>query len=132
MNRERQDTLPGVPLPDGEPPTPLKDELQELVRQAVAEAFKPYGEMWTRRAQDMLEVLAEATHSRVQVRSSVRIVKAMSCLVVLILFGAAVSLFVVLDAERGDRRRAVQMQEGRRDSAVEQIDAHVDAVCGRR
>ncbi len=122
--RER-DTLPGSEQTE---PAPL----QALVRQAVGEALAPIGRFLDERSQLMLDVVADAAEARAQVRSAVRTIKITVWLKVALVLGAAVAVTVVLDAERKDRRRAVEMQEGRRDTAVESINAHTDAVCRRR
>lgn len=122
--RER-DTLPGA-----EAPAP--SALQLAVRQAVGEALAPVGRFLDERSQLMLDVVADAAEARAHVRIAVRTVRLTAWLGVLVLLTCGFSLWQVLDAERDDRRRSVTMQEGRRDTAVETINAHTDAVCRRR
>ncbi len=123
-DRERE-TLPGADDTERSP-------LQLAVRQAVGEALAPVGRFLDERSQLMLDVVADASEARAQVRSAVRTIKVTLWLKVAIVLGASVAVSMVLDADRRDRRRAVEMQEGRRDTAVDSINAHTDAVCRRR
>jgi hypothetical protein len=124
MSDER-DTLPGT---DASAPT-ARNPLDLAVRQAIAEALAPFGQFMAERSQLMLDVVADAAEARAQVRSAVRMIKVTVWVKVAIVLGASLAVNLVLDGERQDRRRAVEMQEGRRDTAVDLINAHIDRVC---
>lgn len=124
------DTLPGIDAAQTDAAAATEPSaLQLAVRQAVREALAPVGRFLDERSQLMLDVVADAAEARVQVKAAVRTVRLTAWLGVLVLLACAASVWQVLDAERVDRRRSVEMQEGRRDTAVEMINAHTDRVC---
>jgi hypothetical protein len=118
-----RDTLPGTE-PATEP-TPLA----AAVRQAVGDALAPVGRFLDERSQLMLDVVADAAEARVQVKAAVHTVRVTAWLSVLVLLACSVLVWQVLDAERRDRRDAINIQEARRDAAVDRINAHTDRVC---
>lgn len=102
---------------DGMPPTAL----QRAVREAVVAQLKPVAEAWDARSRDMLDVLAEASDAKQQVRSAARTIKVAGWIGVAALLLSGFSIWRVLDQERLDRRVFREQEQVRRLEAAQLI-----------
>lgn len=95
------------------PPTPLQ--------RAVREALEPVVKAWDERSKDMLDVLAEASDAKHQVRRAVRTIERVSWLGLGILLVTAYSLWLVLERERTARREFRETEQVRRLEAAQMV-----------
>ena len=102
---------------DGMPPTAL----QRAVREAVVAQLKPVADAWDARSRDMLDVLAEASDAKQQVRSAARTIKLAGWIGVAALLASGFSIWWVLERERETRRLFRESEQLKRLEAAQLI-----------
>lgn len=115
------DTLHGVPVPD---------EIQ--LRQAIEAAFGPVLKTWDSRSQDMLDVLADSSLARAEVRRGVATMRIAAMLGVLALVASGLAIWTTLERDRADRRLYRQLDEQARATAVVELSRRLQSVCAVR
>lgn len=115
------DTLHGVPVPD---------EIQ--LRQAIEAAFGPVLKTWDARSQDMLDVLADSSLARAEVRRGVATMRLAAMLGVLAMVGSGAAIWTVLEHDSAERRLYRQLDEQARSAAVVELSRRLQSVCVAR
>lgn len=103
--------------------TPPLTAMQRAVRDAVAAQLAPVAEAWDARSRDMLDVLAEASDAKQQVRSAARVIKVAGWIAVAGVLLSGFSIWRVLEQERLDRRVFREQEAVRRLEAAQLIIA---------
>lgn len=113
---------------DGHPPPTVaqREWIREAVRAELAAQMAPIRTTWDARSRDMLDVLGEAGDAKRQVRSAALTIKLAGWLGVTVLVASGVSIWLVLDSERSDRRAFREQEQLRRLEA-----AHLIMTAGR-
>lgn len=116
------------PMPDIPPPTPaMREALRVAVHEAVRAHFGGLLRTWDDRSKDMLDVLAESADARRQVRDAARSIKLAGWLGVFAMALGVIVVWLVLESERGERRKLREAEGLRRAEAsaliVEQVRA---------
>jgi len=112
------DTLHGVPVPE---------EIQ--LRQAIEGAMKPLVKSWDARAQDMLDVLADSSLARAEVRRGVAWIRFAAVLGVLAMAVSGLAIWTALERDRLDRRLYRQLDEQARKDAVAELGWRMRSLC---
>jgi len=112
------DTLHGVPVPD---------EIQ--LRQAIEGAMRPLVKNWDARSQDMLDVLADSSLARAEVRRGVAWIRFAAVLGVLAMVASGFAVWTALERDRADRRLFRQLDEQARAGAVAELSWRMRSVC---
>lgn len=115
------DTLHGVPVPT---------EIQ--LRQAIEAAFEPIGKAWDQRSQDMLDVLADSSLARAEVRRGVGTIRIAAMLGVLAILASGLAIWTTLERDRADRRLYRQLDDQARAAAVVELSRRLVSVCSSR
>jgi hypothetical protein len=115
------DTLHGVPVPD---------EIQ--LRQAIEAAFGPVAKAWDARSQDMLDVLADSSLARAEVRRGVGTIRIAAMLGVLAMLGTGLAVWTTLNADRAERRLFRQLDAEARTAAAAELSARFQRLCAVR
>lgn len=106
---------------DDDDEQPPLTAMQRAVRDAVAEQLAPVAAAWDARSRDMLDVLAEASDAKAQVRSAARTIKVAAWIGVAALLLSGFSIWRVLEQERLDRRVFREQEQVRRLEAAQLI-----------
>lgn len=106
---------------DDDDETPPLTAMQRAVRDAVAEQLAPVANAWDARSRDMLDVLAEASDAKQQVRRAARTIKLAGWIAVAGVLLSGFSIWRVLEQERIDRRVFREQEAVRRLEAAQLI-----------
>lgn len=101
--------------------TPPPTTLQRALRDALDEQLAPVIKTWDARTRDMLDVLAEASDAKQQVRSAARTIKLAAWIGVAVVLLSGFSIWRVLEQERLDRRVFREQEQVRRLEAAQLI-----------
>jgi hypothetical protein len=112
------DTLHGVPVPD---------EIQ--LRQAIESALRPLVRNWDARSQDMLDVLADSSLARAEVRRGVAWIRVAAVLGVVAMAVSGLAIWTALERDRLDRRLYRQLDEQARQDAVAELGWRMRSLC---
>src|SRR5262245_61972145 len=110
-----------VPDTDADAEVPPATPLQHALREALDEQLAPVLETWDARTRDMLDVLAEASDAKQQVRSAARTIKLAGWIGVAGLLLSGFAIWRVLEQERLDRRVFREQEQVRRLEAAQLI-----------